>query len=228
MSGALAIFVKTPGHSPIKTRLAAGIGERAAVAWYAAAAAATASVAKQFSLACAATVYWAVAEAQALDDLHWAALPVLSQGTGGLGQRMAAVHTELVARHGRGILIGADAPQLAATDLLRAEQWLCAAEPRLVLGPASDGGFWLIGANRALPLADWTAVEYSQAGTACEFRQRMQRHGDWLELRELADVDHADDVPEVVRALHSLALPSPAQAQLLDFSRELLAAGVSA
>ncbi len=227
MTAALAIFVKTPGHSPIKTRLAAGIGVDAALRWYAAAAEATASIAEQFSRACAAMIYWAVAEADALADSRWAGLPRLPQGAGGLGERMARVHSQLVTRHGRGILIGADAPQLVAAELLRAEQWLHSEEPRLVLGPASDGGFWLIGANRVLPMQDWTAVAYSQPHTALDFRRRMQAHGAWLELAELADVDHADDLVALIHALESRAEPSSSQRQLLQLSRGLIAARVS-
>ena len=228
MSAGLAIFVKTPGHSPIKTRLAAGIGEAAALAWYTAAAAATASIAEQFSLSCEATLYWAVAEVDALADPRWAALPRLSQGTGGLGERMGRVHAELVARHGCGILIGADAPQLVASELQRAQRWLSENEPRLALGPAGDGGFWLIGANRVLPLRGWMEVAYSQADTAVEFRRHMQTQGAWLELAELADVDQADDIAGLVCALQSLAAASPAQMQLLRLNRELLNAGANA
>ncbi|MGQ0798615.1 MAG: TIGR04282 family arsenosugar biosynthesis glycosyltransferase [Pseudomarimonas sp.] len=228
MTAALAIFVKTPGHSPIKTRLAAGIGESAALLWYAAAAAATASIAEQVSKSCALPVYWAVAEADALADSRWAGLPRLSQGVGGLGERMARVHAELVTRHGGGILIGADAPQLVASELLRAAHWLQSEAPRLVLGPANDGGFWLMGANRVLPQQDWMAIAYSQPHTAVEFRGRMQAHGAWLELAQLADVDHADDLVALVHALQSLAEPSTTQRQLLQLSRGLMPARVSA
>jgi len=223
MTAALAIFVKTPGHSPLKTRLAADIGEAAALRWYAVATAATASIARQ----CAMPVYWAVAERDALTDSRWVGLPQLSQGEGGLGERMARVHAELVTRHAGGILIGADAPQLEASELLRAAQWLDDDAPRLVLGPASDGGFWLVGANRILAKEDWMAVAYSQPHTAVDFRRRMQAHGAWLELAELVDVDHADDLVTLIHALESLADASAAQRQLLALSRTLLTAGVS-
>src|SRR3546814_381382 len=65
--GALAIFVKTPGHSGLKTRLAAERGERYAVEWYRRAAAAVSSVARRAHARHGVTAYWAVAEAGALD-----------------------------------------------------------------------------------------------------------------------------------------------------------------
>ena len=92
MSG-VAIFVKTPGHSPVKTRLAADRGQAWTEAWYRRAAAAVAAVAR----ATIATSYWAVAEPEAIATGAWPDLPAIAQGDGGLGSRMARVHAELVA-----------------------------------------------------------------------------------------------------------------------------------
>lgn len=228
MSGALAIFVKTPGHSPIKTRLAATLGGAAAESWYAAACAATAAVARQFAHQSAARLYWAVAEADAMDEACWAGLPRLRQGEGELGERMARVHAALVRRHGRGLLIGADAPQLQASELARADTWLAGDDPRLALGPALDGGFWLVGANRVLPRADWSAVRYSRMDTAHDFRCAMDRHGRWLSVATLGDVDHREDLPYLLQALDALAAPLPEQRALADLCRELLAPGLPA
>lgn len=228
MSGALAIFVKTPGHSPIKTRLAAGIGAAAAEALYAAACAATAAVSRKFAELSGARLYWAVAEAAAVNDPCWADLPRLTQGEGGLGERMARVHAALVRRHGRGILIGADAPQLQAAELARADAWLADPAPRLALGPALDGGFWLVGGNRVLPRADWSAVRYSRMDTAHDFRCAMDRHGRWLSLATLGDLDHREDLPTLLQALDALAAPLPEQRALADLCRELLVTGLPA
>ncbi|HEV8692715.1 MAG TPA: hypothetical protein VGQ93_00795, partial [Lysobacter sp.] len=62
MTVGLAIFVKTPGYSPVKTRLAADCGRAYAEAWYRRAAAAVASVAKIAADREGIAVYWAVAE----------------------------------------------------------------------------------------------------------------------------------------------------------------------
>ncbi len=220
-AGALAIFVKTPGLSPIKTRLAAGIGEAAALSWYRAAAHATHAVASEFAAQSGATVYWAVAEDEGMREARWSGLPLLAQGAGELGARMEKVHSKLVKRHGYGILIGADAPQLTVAELLAAAQWLRNDGARCVLGPAHDGGFWLTGANRSLPLSGWNAPCYSRSDTAERFRAAMQPHGEWLSLHSLADVDHADDLPGLVASLEQQAQMSagallPAQRALLD------------
>jgi uncharacterized protein len=75
---------------------------------------------------------------------------VVAQGSGSLGLRL---QRQLLrgCREGAAavVLIGSDLPALAAEDLVEAFQVL---EHRaLVLGPAGDGGYWLIGRRRATP-----------------------------------------------------------------------------
>src|SRR3546814_7689642 len=108
MSIGLAIMVKTPGHSSIKTRLATDTGIAFAEEWHRRAADCVAKVSQH----CVRLLpYWAVAEGSAAEDALWSGLPVLMQDAGGLGERMAHVHRQLMQRHAGGLLIGADAPQ---------------------------------------------------------------------------------------------------------------------
>lgn len=202
MNGALAIFVKTAGHSPVKSRLAAMHGAAFAEDFHALAARAVASVALRAQAALGITAYWAVAESTALD--RWPGLPVIAQAQGGLGERMARVQAQLVARHGFGMLIGADAPQLSVGLLKQAHGWLAAPPSRLALGPAADGGFWLFGANLAPPLACWTHVEYSSADTARDFTASMKDLGQWHTLPTLTDADRSQDLPIVLKELQAL------------------------
>jgi hypothetical protein len=137
---------------------------------------------------------------------------------------MAAVYADLLGQHDAVALIGADAPQLQASELERAVQWLAEGdEERFVLGPAQDGGFWLFGGNRPLPLGAWTAPVYSQPDTAAQFRHAIGERRPWLELATLRDVDNLDDLPAVANALDALADALPAQRELAGLSRALLA-----
>lgn len=215
MSVGLAIFVKTPGHSVVKGRLAATLGADAARDWYLHAADAVASVARDAQAAGDVVAYWAVAEADPDAVAAWTGLPVLGQGDGGLGARMAHVHAQLLQRHGAGMLVGADAPQLDATRLSRAAAWLRDVAPRAVLGPAADGGFWLYGANRAAPVATWESVRYSAADTAARFRVALAGDGEWTTLDTLTDADVEADLVPVAAALAALPAPTAAQARLL-------------
>jgi len=221
VSGAIAIFVKTPGYSPLKTRLAATLGRGAADQWYARAADAVAEVASSAGRASGAEVYWAVAEPGAIAAGVWSGLANLEQGEGDLGARMGYVHAELGRRHGHGLLLGADTPQLAADHLRDALQWCAGTEPRQAIGPARDGGFWLYAANRATAIARWSAIAYSGAATARDFRASFGDRGKWLVLPTLTDVDRGDDLVAMRRELAALHSPLPAQQALAAWVDEI-------
>jgi len=219
LTPAIAIFVKTPGLSPVKTRLGTTYGVRAAEEWHRRSARCVATTARASGL----PVYWAVAEAEGMQNQLWQDLPKLAQGEGGLGTRMAVVHTELVERHGGGILIGADLPQIEPRHLNAAASWVDSPDPRLVLGPAHDGGFWLFGANRALDTAVWESVHYSCDDTAHEFIKAVDAPAKampnremptWEMLEPLTDLDLADDLPAVLRELRAVEEPNGPQRQL--------------
>ncbi len=228
MSGAVAIFVKTPGRSALKTRLAAVCGRAWAEHWYQLAAAAVASVTQRACDGTGMLAYWAVAEAGA--ESEWAGLPVIDQGDGTLGERMARVHAALVVRHGFALLIGADTPQLGADALVVTAHWLgsgsttiempATSAARFALGPAADGGFWLFGANRPVAVETWTAVQYSQPDAARDLQRAMRGLGAWHVLDELTDVDHAEDLDSVRQALDELPDPTPEQLALSRWMRD--------
>lgn len=209
MSPAVAIFVKTPGLSPIKTRLGGSIGQPIAEAWHRRAAACVCASAGATGL----PVYWAIAEAEGMRHELWRDFPAIYQGEGGLGARMARVHSELVQRHGAGILVGADLPQIETRHLQTASAWLQSPEERYVLGPARDGGFWLYGSNRALPESTWASVGYSRSDTARRLIAAVDAPC-WQLLERMTDVDRASDLPIVLDELESIARPSPQQREL--------------
>jgi glycosyltransferase A (GT-A) superfamily protein (DUF2064 family) len=217
MSGAVAIFVKTPGHSPVKTRLAATHGREFAEAWHWRAAAAVAAVVREAADRAGLAPYWAVAERAALDNGSWSGFACIVQGGGSLGERMARVHRTLTRRHGFALLIGADAPQIRTGDLVAAAAWLADARARLALGPACDGGFWLFGGNRVVPPRVWRGVAYSRSDTADAFCAALDPYGEWLRVVPLTDLDRAEDLAAQCAELALLPAPLPEQAALLQW-----------
>jgi uncharacterized protein len=218
MSGGVAVFVKTPGLSPVKTRLAAGIGTAAAEQWHCLAADAVAAAASSLP---GLTVYWSVAEPLPEAASSWPGLPRIAQGSGELGERMGRVCAALLARHDFAVLLGADTPQLDPAELAEAANWLAAPEPRLAMGPALDGGFWLLGANRRPDPGDWVRHPCGRADTGQGFRDALARHGKWRMLAQLTDVDEAGDLAPMLAELDCLARPLPAQTRLGDWTRAL-------
>ncbi len=224
----IAIFVKTPGVSPIKTRLAATIGREAAEAFHCLAATAVAEVATDPRLTLAGVkTYWAVAENEALDAPMWRDLPRIAQGEGDLGARMRRVYDTMRAEHGAALLLGADAPQLQTEDLLAACAALRAHD--YALGPSADGGFWTFGGRIAASDAAWTRTPWSQSDTHARFVAAL--HGEIAALRALRDVDAIEDLLALRPTLEALTEPTPAQRALVewlsglrlgDFSRRLI------
>lgn len=219
MTPALAIFVKTPGLSPVKTRLAATVGTAAAVRFHTLAAAATAAVARR----CQAHLvpYWAVAEAGPEAREAWPEFAQVEQGDGDLGARMHQVYSELQARHGRALLIGADVPQLTPALLQVALALLDDEATPYVLGDAVDGGFWLVGGRARIEPSIWLGVGYSQPDTAAQFRHALAPHGGIARVSTLTDVDDATDLPTLAASLANLTDPLPEQRELSGWLRSV-------
>ncbi|MEX0915653.1 MAG: hypothetical protein WDZ60_07140, partial [Wenzhouxiangellaceae bacterium] len=99
-------------------------------------------------------------------------------------------------------------------DVCEGEISFNAADPRHVLGPAHDGGFWLFGANRTLATAIWESVRYSRDDTAREFIKAVEA-GAWEMLEPMTDLDQAEDLPAVLRQLEAIGTPTEPQCRLM-------------
>lgn len=204
MSCAIAIFVKSPELSPVKSRLWPSIGRAQAEQLHRSSAAAVRSVVMQACAGGKIRGYWALAEPAEASARLWPGLAHIDQGEGSLGERMATVYQQLRQHHPGVILIGADAPQLESTALLQAAHWLDQDQARLTIGRAADGGFWLFGGNRDIAADAWNEPRYSEPETANEFVRAMDPFGTWCELVMLRDIDSIDDIAPVRAQLESL------------------------
>ncbi|WP_231714907.1 TIGR04282 family arsenosugar biosynthesis glycosyltransferase [Enhydrobacter aerosaccus] len=71
-------------------------------------------------------------------------LPTIPQGRGDLGQRMVSVARKLPP--GPVVIVGSDIPGISPADISDAFRVLGANDA--VFGPATDGGYWLVGLRR--------------------------------------------------------------------------------
>lgn len=204
---AAAVFVKTPGRSPVKTRLAATLGQAAAERLHRAGADAVAAVLQ----AAGPTLQplFAVAEPDGFGE--WPRLPCIAQGEGGLGERLHRVQASLLRDHHGVLLLGADSPQLEVVQLHAARDWLHSPGPRIVFGAAADGGFWILGANMAIEAEVWTGIDYSRPGTGAALLEAAGARAAVLHLPTLCDLDTAADIAPVLSALQALPAPLPEQ-----------------
>ncbi len=220
--GAVAVFVKTPEFSPLKTRLAKDVGTQAAQQFYQLAYAAVASVLMQAQSALKLRIYWAVAEPEAAQHPRWSQFETCAQGSGGLGQRMQHVYHSLLKQHAYVLLLGADAPQICLDDFLQADTVLRSKNPQYLLAPAADGGFWSVAGNCTIASHVWRETHYSSADTLRTFESLLSahHHTSAAKLRMLTDVDTLADWHRARVELMQLIRPTLAQADLLNLTLE--------
>lgn len=200
-SVAVVTFVKTPGKSPIKTRLAKQIGVTRALEFYITSLNETyktietlksemqkPETTKDISV----TAYWAVAEEASLKNPFWAKWPCVFQGDGGLGERIAKVYSELRDKHDVVVLFGADSPHVTSERLRSAILPVVSGEVSTSVGPTEDGGFYVLASSLKIPAKTWEAVTYSETDTLAQLKNVWP--APWLEIEKDYDVDTLEDL----------------------------------
>jgi rSAM/selenodomain-associated transferase 1 len=128
---------------------------------------------------------------------------VIAQRGAGLGARLAHAFADCAARGaGPVVLVGMDTPQLTPALLAAAGELVTSgsADRRAVLGPAADGGYWLIGLSAADP-GVFAGVPMSAADTGRRQVAQLVRRGFTVRpVAELRDVDTAADAAAVAAA----------------------------
>jgi glycosyltransferase A (GT-A) superfamily protein (DUF2064 family) len=216
---AIALFVKTPGFSPVKTRLAAGLGPQRSETFYRLSVEAIAATVGEVTRSTGADAYWAVAESEALSDPLWAQFPRIAQGQGGLGYRLDRVFSHLQDQYEVVAAIGADAPQIGTAVLEATLGTLHEARGRFshVLGRSHDGGFYLVASRTRLSSTIWSNVSYSVETTAEELASHLAASGEILELDWQTDVDQVENLPALRSELLALRNPTRQQMAILDW-----------
>lgn len=201
----IAVFARAPLAGRAKTRLIPLLGAAGAAAVQ------RAMTLRTLQAACAAAPgqvsLWA---ADAADHPFFAqcaarfGLRCRSQCAGDLGRRMVDCLQRQLVLHRAVLLIGTDCPCWTVADLGAAARALQDGA-RMVLTPAEDGGYVLVGARRAaapgdapLPVFAFQAIDWGTARVMAQTRARLAALGwqagrDWRELPPLWDVDTPED-----------------------------------
>jgi rSAM/selenodomain-associated transferase 1 len=110
-----------------------------------------------------------------------------------LGERMHRALARALRRHRGAIVIGSDCPELRSAHLARAARWL-AGGSQVVLAPAEDGGYVLIGARRISPRL-FSAIGWGGPEVYETTARRLDALGyRWRALPCLWDVDRPEDL----------------------------------
>jgi glycosyltransferase A (GT-A) superfamily protein (DUF2064 family) len=193
------VVAKAPVPGLAKTRIAADVGPDAAAELAAAALLDTLDSVVGSGMTVVVALTGNLDAAARADELRavLAGLVVMPQVGDTFGERLARAHLD--ADGGDGVLqVGMDSPQLRSDDLTDAAGRLD--DHASVLGPAEDGGWWLLGVRHGSDASALATVEMSTASTAQHTREALP--APTALLRTLRDVDSwadaqavAEDVP---------------------------------
>ena len=189
MNPLLLIFVKNSISGKVKTRLAQSLGNEAALDIYEKLLAHTRQVTQAFP--CQKVVFYSdfIPPENSWPEAHFAAK--VQQGAD-LGERMAhAFQSAFTAEHQPVIIIGSDCPGLTTELLQTALQQLQTHDS--VVGPAADGGYYLLAMHELLP----EVFENKQWSTDTVLSETladiMKSEKTVYLLPELTDIDTAAD-----------------------------------
>jgi uncharacterized protein len=154
----------------------------------------------QKAIAISVEVRFAGGNLQLMQDWLGSDLVYQSQGEGDLGSRMArSLFDAFQSGAEKVIIIGTDCPGVNVQVLATAFEKLHTSD--LVLGPAIDGGYYLIGLRQPIPEL-FVNIEW---GTAQVFHKTVEiaqkLHVSYVNLSPLGDVDRPEDLPIWEQAL---------------------------
>ncbi len=187
MQRTLVIMVKEPRPGRVKTRLGRDISMVGAAWWFRHQ---TRSLIRRLRDPRWQIVLAVSPDREGLTSRVWPAdLPRAAQGRGDLGDRMGRM------LHGMPLgpvcLIGADIPGITRAHIARAFKALGSSQ--MTFGPAPDGGYWLVGAQRfgALPSGLFKDVRWSTEHALADTLTSVPG-------TRVALLDHLSDVDTVV------------------------------
>jgi rSAM/selenodomain-associated transferase 1 len=188
---ALIIFVRKPEQGKVKTRLAASVGEDEALRIYQLLLEHTKAVANQ--LDCDKYVFYASAIEP--DDMWSNGFTKRLQAESDLGARMKSAFADLFQLgYQRICIIGSDCFEL--TPLIVQQAFAGLNEADIVIGPAKDGGYYLLGMRHGIKEV-FEGVQWSTENVFAQTMELAAKVG-WTcsLLPRLVDVDTVEDLPE--------------------------------
>jgi rSAM/selenodomain-associated transferase 1 len=132
---------------------------------------------------------------------------VLPQADGDLGDRMRAAMADLFARGASAVaLVGSDLPHITTSHVTAAFDQVGRDPDALVLGPASDGGYYLLAASRQP--AVFAGVEWGSPRVLEQTQRAARAQG--FAVRLLPTLDDVDTPEDLRRAADSGHAPRTA------------------
>jgi uncharacterized protein len=191
---ALVIFAKAPVAGQVKTRLIPDIGQARATSLYKELLSKTLDIVGEVSFV--EKQLWISGDINHSYIAHLKTkhdLQLFQQKGNDLGERMSNAFASVLSSHSYTILIGSDCPSLLSSDLEAGIEYL-KNEKDVVLGPAEDGGYYLIGLKEYKPEL-FSDINWGEETVFSEtsFRiKKMNLNMGLLDKR--ADIDRVSDL----------------------------------
>lgn len=199
----LVIMVKQPVAGNVKTRLGRDIGSCGAAAFYRHT---LSNVVKRMACDRRWLTLLSVSPASAIEAPVWPlGVPRMPQCAGDIGVRMQAIFNRVPP--GPVVIIGTDIPGAAPAHIAEAFHML--GRNDMVFGPATDGGFWLVGMRRSprIIAAFAGAIRWSAPETLDDCLAGLSHLG-VATAATLRDVDSAVDLALLSGVVGRRVLPA--------------------
>ena len=193
----LVIFAKAPRLGTVKSRLAVDVGEVEAVRIYRQMAEQTI---RPLSRDARWQTYLAITpDNDTLAGFGWSLPNVarLPQGSGDLGDRLGRIHRDLAP--GPVVFVGTDLPDINSERVARAFKAL--GNHDAVIGPAGDGGYWLIGFKRRPRILNvFNDIRWSSEHTRADTIHNIEAKIHQPRIKLLEQLDDIDDIASYQKA----------------------------
>jgi len=185
---ALITFVKNPKLGKVKTRLARTMGDEAALRVYQELLRHTRELAARVDAS--RYVYYSD-EIPGPDEWSDAGFHQKLQPVGDLGHRMETAFREAFEVHERTVIIGSDCATLS-TDIV-AEALRELQHKDFVIGPALDGGYYLLGMSTFTPALFHGVAWSTDQVFPITLKKIQESQGSYRILPTLSDIDYEED-----------------------------------
>jgi rSAM/selenodomain-associated transferase 1 len=134
----------------------------------------------------------------------------MPEGVTGFGRALLhAIRALLATGASAACVLNSDSPTLPTAYLQRAAEWLAAPGDRVVMGPAEDGGYTLLGMTAA-HAALFADIAWSTDAVAAQTRARARAAGlAMVELPGWYDVDDAESLARLRAERRGMAYAAP-------------------
>jgi len=196
MKKCLVILAKTPILSDVKTRLSSKIGIKNTHVFYEMCKNCLEDLTSKLEY----DIKIATAEKEGVSNDYWKGFNTFFAEGKNIAEKQYFIFQQLLQIYESVILIGIDIPQLSKKFINNA--FICLEKNNQIIGPSTDGGFYLIGSKSNIKKEVWKNTEWSCAETMQTFVRSLNPRP--YKLRKFSDVDEFQDLSEMIKEMPSI------------------------